>query len=238
MTTTSVPITGSNVSLVKSTVWPRPALHICAPGTCSSNVTLPATHSETTFILTMVQNREEGGECKEGQVNSRRESTDQPSFRSPVGKELLLNVNHAPAWTVKSTLNFTLKEAQSVQGTKQLRNRRGPRGLPILRPRTWLLFSKALKGKGGRWEDHFHHLELGKDEVRCNGISSQERRCICSFSAQTQAESSLASASRLQALVFTCVSVKADGGMESLAVFQDVQSQENFRALTFLLDAV
>lgn len=47
-----------------------------------------------------------------------------------------------------------------------------------------------------------------------------------------------ASASELQALVFTCVSVKADGGMESLAVFQDVQSQENFWALSFLLDAV
>ena len=63
----------------------------------------------------MVQNREEGIQCREGQVNSRRESTDQLSFRSPVGKELLLKVNHAPAWTVKSTLNFTLKEAKATK---------------------------------------------------------------------------------------------------------------------------
>lgn len=39
-------------------------------------------------------------------------------------------------------------------------------------------------------------------------------------------------------LACTCVSVKTDGGMKTLAVFQDVQSKENFWALSFLLYAV
>ena len=80
--TTTVPMTGSNVSLVKSKVWPRLALHIRVPDTRSFNVTLPAAHSETTFIVTTVWNRDEGREWEEGQVNSRRESTDQLSFPS------------------------------------------------------------------------------------------------------------------------------------------------------------
>lgn len=37
---------------------------------------------------------------------------------------------------------------------------------------------------------------------------------------------------------FTCVSVETDGGMEALAVLQDIQRKQNLGALALLLYAV
>lgn len=37
---------------------------------------------------------------------------------------------------------------------------------------------------------------------------------------------------------FTCVSIKADSSMKTFAMFQNVQSQQNFWTFTFFLNAV